>query len=238
MTKSGKIGKLFLIPVPLADGAVQTLSPESVEKAKMLSHFIVEDAKTARRFLKSILHPTPLQEIQIELLNEHSNEEDISNLLKPLMNGIDVGLMSDAGCPAIADPGSVLIDRCHNLKIEVKAFNGPSSILLCLMQSGMNGQQFSFNGYLPRDKNELQKKLKELELLIKKNNQTQLFIETPYRNVQLLSTLVQTLDGKLKLCVAQNLTAENEKVTVCSVNDWKNKLNLLERAPCTFALGQ
>lgn len=199
-------GKLYLIPTPISDSDISWVIPASVRASiQALSCFIVEHPKTARQFLKQIACKTPLQEIQLHILNTHSKPDDLAALLQPLLSGQNVGLLSEAGCPAIADPGSDLVRMAHDKKIPVIPWVGPSSIILALMASGLNGQCFCFNGYLPVEKHARAQQITTLEKRSIQHNQTQIFIETPYRNQGLLEHIVQTCRDDTDLCIAAHL---------------------------------
>lgn len=225
-----KLGTLYLIPSSL--GSATTLShilPENVKKqTAQLNYFIAENAKTARAHLKEVAktHPLlrPLQDIHIAELNVNTRKETLSDLLTPLLQGNDVGLISEAGLPAIADPGANLIEKAHLAGITIKPLVGPSSILLALMGSGLNGQNFAFNGYLPTQKEARKKAIIEKETLSKKYNQTQLFIETPYRNLALLEAFCETCHPNTRLCIATDLTLDSEIIKTQTISQWKEKL--------------
>jgi len=202
--------------------------------ARALRSFIAEDAKSARRFLKAIAHPGPLREIEIHLLNEHTKEKSLEPLLAPLLAGVNCGLMSEAGCPAVADPGAGLVLRAHGAGIRVEPLVGPSSILLALMASGMNGQHFAFHGYLPVEKSERVLKLKALEAQAR--GVTQIFIETPYRNAVLLDALLAHCRGDTLLCIAADLTLPTQYVATYAISKWKKKPPMLDRRPAVFLL--
>lgn len=226
-------GTLFLIPVALGgDDAASQIPSASIDAARRLRTFIAENAKSARRFLRSIAHPGPLQELKIHTLDEHTR--DVAPLLALLLSGEDCGLMSEAGCPAVADPGSALIRRAHEAGIRVVPLVGPSSILLALMASGMNGQRFAFHGYLPVERAERARRLKELEA--RAGNETQIFIETPYRNGALLSALFQNCRGDTLLCIAADLTLPGGFVAARTVAEWEKKPPMLDRRPAVFLL--
>jgi len=196
-------GTLYLIPVGLGgDPAVSLLPPSTVETTRRLRTFVVENARSARGFLKAIAHPGPLQELKLLILDEHTR--DVAPLLAPLLAGEDCGLMSEAGCPAVADPGAALVHQAHEAGIRVAPLVGPSSILLALMASGMNGQRFAFHGYLPVEPAERARAIKALEA--RSGAETQIFIETPYRNSALLSALLEHCRGDTLLCIAADLT--------------------------------
>lgn len=228
---------LFLIP-SLLGNAHADLIPENTKSAvKELKHFIVEDSKEARRFLK-IIHPEiNQQEINVLEFDKHEKNPDWKNFLSPLLAGNDCGLISDCGCPAVADPGSSLIAAAHKEGVKVKPLIGPSSILLALMASGFNGQSFTFHGYLPVEKELLIKKLKQMEQDSRKLNQTQLFIETPYRNQSLLNSLLSTLNSQTYLSISCNLTCEDEWIKTLRISKWKTIRDIpIHKKPCIFLI--
>jgi 16S rRNA (cytidine1402-2'-O)-methyltransferase len=229
--------KLFLIPVPITEENRNNYIPHyNAEIVKSLRHFIVEDAKKARSFLKFYGYPS-INEAQLYLLNEHTSSGSLNELLAPLLKGESVGLMSDAGCPAIADPGSEIVSLAHKKNIEVVPLAGPSSIVLSIMASGFNGQSFSFLGYLPIDKPARQKRLKELENNAIRNSQAQFFIETPYRNDQLFDTLISTLLPDTKLFIGKNIGADNQFLKTKAVFEWKKSGNPgLTKIPVVFGI--
>jgi 16S rRNA (cytidine1402-2'-O)-methyltransferase len=231
-------GKLYLIPSALSDDNTSVLPQSVLDIVTTLDEFIVENEKTARYFLKAIGIRTPLQSLTLYSLNEHTESAKISNLLAPLIAGKNVGLLSEAGAPAVADPGSELVRLAHQKGIEVISLIGPSSIILALMASGLNGQSFAFAGYLPKERNERIKKLKELEKLALSRNQTQIFIETPYRNQHLFEDMLTTLDKKTFICIACNITAKNEFIKTRTVEEWKKKIPDLNKKPTVFLIGK
>jgi 16S rRNA (cytidine1402-2'-O)-methyltransferase len=205
-------GKLFLIPNTLGDSPVNRVIPEYVQDIiRNLDHFIVENTRNARRFIIKCGYNNPIDDIKFFELNKHTQREDIYRFLDACMKGGNMGLISEAGVPAVADPGSEISSLAHEKGIQVIPLTGPSSILLSLMASGMNGQHFLFHGYLPVKQNERVKKLKELESAAIKLNQTQIFIETPYRNDQLLQDILKSLSDSLRLCVACEISLEKGK---------------------------
>ncbi|MDR2837799.1 MAG: SAM-dependent methyltransferase [Azonexus sp.] len=232
-------GQLFLIPVPLgavADPAA-ALHPDVLATIRPLRHFVVEQAKSARAFLKAVGTEQPLQALNLEELNEHTRPGDIERLLTPLRAGHDVGLLSEAGCPAVADPGADLVALAQRENIRVAPLVGPSSLLLALMASGLNGQRFAFQGYLPAKEAERRKALVELENESQKRQQTQLFIETPYRNRVLFESILATCRPTTRLCLATDLTLPGESVRTRSVSQWKKETPPdLERRPTVFLL--
>ncbi|CAG0968835.1 Ribosomal RNA small subunit methyltransferase I [Methylophilaceae bacterium] len=231
-------GTLYLIPVTLGDDHFAGVLPvQVVDVARRLDTFVVENEKSARRFLGSIKTIKPVRELVLLTLNEHTAEKDIPALLEPLLSGKDVGVMSEAGCPGIADPGAKLVALAHRKGIQVKPLVGPSSILLALIASGLDGQRFSFLGYLPAEKSARILKLKEIENRSAKAGETQIFIETPYRNQHLLEDLVVHCHDQTRLCVASNLTLENELIQSRSVAEWrKSTLPNLHKQPTVFLL--
>ena len=232
-----KVGTLFLIPVALGgDDAQSVLAPATTEIARRVNTFIAENAKSARAFLKSIRHPRPVQEIRIHLLDEHTGEREIGPLLALLLAGEDCGLVSEAGCPAVADPGSALVRRAHEAHVPVVPLVGPSSILLALMASGMDGQRFVFHGYLPVDKTERTRKLKALEQ--RAHDETQIFIETPYRNAAMLQSLLEHCQDDTLLCLAADLTLPAGSVTTRAISQWKKKPPALDRRQVVFLLSR
>ena len=233
-------GTLFLIPNTLGshDTRDAVLPAHVQEIAANCSHFVVENAKVARQFLKAIQLVMPLQEIMMRELNINTPESDVAALLKPLLDGADVGLISDAGCPAVADPGARLVAAAHKAGVKVRPLVGPSSILLAMMASGLNGQKFAFQGYLPVDAHARMAAIKKLELESRAAQQTQLFIETPYRNMQMLEALAQHLHPETQLCVAVDLTLDTESIQTMMVADWRNALRQksvdLHKRPALF----
>src|ERR1700743_1792539 len=206
-------GTLYLIPVPLAENAgAKSYTPYLVDTINSIKEYIVENEKTARRCLKEAGLKTPQSELIIHDYGKHNRDTNQNEFFAGLKVGNDVGLMSEAGCPGIADPGADIVNKAHQLGIKVVPLVGPSSILLALMASGFNGQSFTFHGYLPIDKADRSRRIKELENLAVKNNQTQLFIETPFRNNPMLEEILKTCNPQTLLCIACNITAEDELV--------------------------
>jgi 16S rRNA (cytidine1402-2'-O)-methyltransferase len=201
-----------------------------------LDRFVVEHPKTARRHLKQLGVTRPLQEIQLASLNEHTTPAEVSGLLQPLLEGEDIGLMSEAGCPAVADPGAELVRLAHQHGINVMPLAGPSSILLALMASGLNGQSFTFHGYLPVEKAERNKRLKELEAESLRFNRTQIFIETPYRNQRLLDDLLAVCKPNTLVTVAADLTLPSQSIHTRTVAEWKKQSPDLDKRPAIFLL--
>lgn len=216
-----KPGTLYLIPVTLGDNLIdKALPPDVVTLARRLDTFVVENEKTARRFLGAIKTAKPVRELTLLTLNEHTTEKELPALLAPLLAGQDVGLMSEAGCPGIADPGAQLAALAHRKGIRVAPLVGPSSLLLALMASGLDGQRFTFLGYLPSEKAARVQKLREIEQQSRKNRETQIFIETPYRNQHLLQDILANCHAETRLCVASNISLETESIRSQRVADW------------------
>jgi len=233
-----QFGTLYLIPVTLGeDNITQVLPPDVVSIAQGLDNFVVESEKSARHFLSTIKTIKPVRELSLNLLNEHTEHKGVAALLAPLLAGKDLGLMSDAGCPGVADPGAKLIELAHQKGIRVVPFVGPSSILLSLMASGLNGQQFAFLGYLPVDKTQRNQKLKEIEKRSLTHKETQLFIETPYRNQHMLEAIVSICQPNTRLCVACDISLTTELITSKTIATWKKSpLPDLHKRPTIFLL--
>lgn len=228
-------GKLYLIPNIIADGTQNdVILPGVQEIIKGLRYFLAEDARTARRFFGSLKVFTNLEEIHFDQLNKDTPDKDLAELLEPLLRGLDMGIISEAGCPGIADPGALAVAYAHAHHIKVIPLVGPSSLLLALMASGLNGQHFAFHGYLPIDQKEASKAIKEFERESRQRNQTQIFIETPYRNARLLETLLNHLHHETRLCVAVNLTAPDSQIISQSVREWKAAKESLPKEPAVF----
>ncbi len=232
-----KKGKLFLLPTTLTEEAPGPIAPDALAALGRLEFFIVERARTARRYIKSCHPSRDISSLQIAELDKRNPEEGISSMLAPLLEGNDLGVISEAGCPGVADPGALVVAKAHELGIQVVPLVGPSSILLALMASGMNGQSFRFNGYLPAKKPELQTALKKLEQSSSKQKQTEIWIETPYRNIQMLETAMQSLAPNTRFCIAANLTAENETIISKSIKSWKaTDFEHFHKVPAIFLL--
>lgn len=230
-------GKLYLIPTPISQETIAWVMPLAVQQCVAeISHYIVEHPKTARQFLKQINSKYPLQELKMQILNEHTPSKDLLALLDPVLAGHDMGLLSEAGCPAVADPGAGLVRLAHKNNITVVPLVGPSSILLALMASGLNGQHFAFNGYLPIESEARAGKLMELEKLSVSRDQTQIFIEAPYRNQKLLEQLVKVCSDNTDLCIASYLTFSSEMVATKSVKEWRRSLPDINKIPTIFLL--
>lgn len=230
---------LFLIPSTLGAEDVSGFLPEgTLTIIRSLRYFIVEDAKTARAFLKTCNIPTPQAELDIRVLDKHEPHQDLNDLLSGLMNGNDVGVLSEAGCPGVADPGAKIVAEAHRRGYTVKPLTGPSSLLLAIMASGLEGQRFCFHGYLPIDKGERMKKIQRLEEYARGRKETQLFIEAPYRNNQLMTDLLQYLSGETRLCIAADITTADESIRTLKVKDWKKQKPELHKRPVVFLIGE
>ena len=228
---------LYLLPVTLGDTPVDKVLPAyNREVIRGIKHFIVEDVRSARRFLKKVDAEINIDELTFYPLNKHTSAEEVSGYLKPLEEGAPMGVISEAGCPAVADPGADVVAIAQRKNLRVVPSVGPSSILLSVMGSGFNGQSFAFHGYLPIEPGERTKRLKELESRIYTESQTQLFIETPYRNNKMAEEILRTCRPQTKLCIAANLTCDGEYIRTKSVKEWKGKLPDLNKIPCIFLL--
>jgi 16S rRNA (cytidine1402-2'-O)-methyltransferase len=231
-------GTLYLIPVPLGPVSPETcLPPDTLAVVRRLDHFVVERAKTARSHLKAMGHPQPIQSLQIEELNEHTPAAAIPTLLAPLKAGHDVGLLSEAGCPAVADPGAALVMAAHRENIPVVPLIGPSSILLALMASGLGGQRFAFHGYLPAKEPERSQKIRELEKTARRDQATQLFIETPYRSAALLDALASALAPDSFISVGADLSLPSQLIQTRSAKNWRGQADVVKDRLVVFGIG-
>jgi 16S rRNA (cytidine1402-2'-O)-methyltransferase len=231
-------GTLYLIPCTLGNAAAESVLPQHViDVARRLEHFVVEQPKTARQFLSALKPHQPIQSLNFSSLNEHTNPEQLTDLLAPLLAGQDVGIISEAGCPGVADPGADLVRLAHGRNIRVVPLVGPSSILLALMASGLDGQRFAFHGYLPIADIERKSAIKALEEQSCRQSQTQIFIETPYRNEKLFTALMTHCHAQTMLSIATDLTTEHEEITTRSVKQWKTlAVPRLNKRPSIFLL--
>ncbi|HNX11836.1 MAG TPA: SAM-dependent methyltransferase [Paludibacteraceae bacterium] len=228
---------LYLIPTTLGETALDTILPAQNDQIVIsLKYFIVENIRTARRFLKKVNREINIDELTFFELNQHTSPEEISTFLKPMQEGQDMGVISEAGCPAVADPGADVVAIAQQRNYVVKPLVGPSSILLSLMASGFNGQSFTFHGYLPIQQSDRAKMLKKMEVQIYNNNQTQLFIETPYRNMKMLEDILTVCMPDTKLCIAVDITLETEFIKTKTVKEWKSQKPDLNKRPCIFLL--
>lgn len=228
---------LYLLPVTLGDTAIETVLPAYNKEVILgIRHFIVEDIRSARRFLKKVERSIDIDSLTFYPLNKHTSPEAISSYLTPLKEGYSMGVISEAGCPAVADPGADVVAIAQRKGMKIVPLVGPSSIILSVMGSGFNGQSFAFNGYLPIEPAERVKKLKQLEQRIYNEHQTQLFIETPYRNNKMLEDILQNCRPQTKLCIAANITCEGEFIRTKSIKEWKGTSLDLNKIPCIFLL--
>ncbi len=228
-------GKLYLIPTTLGEGDPFDVLPQTVKRVvDQISIYIVENEKTARKFIKSISPEKVQATLSLSALNKHTEIAEHSKMIQPCVEGKNIGLMSEAGCPGIADPGAAIVKLAHEKRIQVIPLVGPSSILLAMMASGMNGQSFAFNGYLPIEKSEKKAALKVFEKLSFDKQQSQLFIETPYRNNKMLEDLMQTLQPSTHLCIASDITLPTEYIKTLRIADWKKEKIDLHNRPTIF----
>ncbi|WP_339609113.1 SAM-dependent methyltransferase [uncultured Planktosalinus sp.] len=235
MTNFPEKGKIYLIPTTLGETNPLEVLPLSVKKIiEQIDYYIVENEKSARGFIKSICPGKSQSKLIISLLNKFTDPIEIPDFLDPCLDGIDVGIISEAGCPGIADPGAEIVKLAHQKKISVVPMVGPSSILLAMMASGMNGQSFAFNGYLPIDKQQRKKEIRRLEKRSFEENQSQLFIETPYRNDAFLGDLIATLHPNTKVCVACDITLATELIQTKTTEEWKKTKVDLHKRPTLF----
>jgi len=231
------IGKLYLIPTTLGESNPDDVLPQTVKRAiEFIDCYIVENEKTARKFIKSISPEKVQSSLVISTLNKHTETSEHNEMIQPCLQGVNVGLMSEAGCPGVADPGAAIVKIAHEKGIQVIPLVGPSSILLAMMGSGMNGQSFAFNGYLPIDKSDKKAALKNFEKLSFDKNQSQLFIETPYRNNKLLEDFLQTLQPNTHLCIATDITLPTEYIKTMKVSEWKKATIDLHNRPTIFII--
>ncbi len=237
MKAATSYGKLYLIPTTLGEMNPEDVLPQTIKRSiDFIDHYIVENEKTARRFIKSVYPEKKQPELKISVLNKHTETSEHHAFIQPLLEGQHIGLMSEAGCPGVADPGAAIVKLAHEKGIQVVPLVGPSSILLAIMASGMNGQSFAFNGYLPIDKSDKKQALKNFEKLSSDKNQSQLFIETPYRNNKLFEDLLQTLQPGTHLCIACDITLPTEFIKTRTVNEWKKNKADLHNRPCIFII--
>ncbi len=232
MTKQGKI---YLIPTVIAEGTQEVVIPSSVKSELVnIQHFLAEDIRTARRYLSSLKIYSSIESLDFKLLNKDTAETELSEMFAPIKVGKNLGVLSESGCPGVADPGAIAVKYAHRNGIKVVPLVGPSSILLSLMASGLNGQQFAFHGYLPIDAKEAILSIKELEKESRTKNQTQIFIETPYRNNQLASNLFKGLHPETLLCIAVDVSGSEESISMYPVKEWKLKPIELPKLPAVF----
>lgn len=229
-------GTLYLIPLPLGGTRLTESIPSGViETIGRLRHFIVEDIRTARRYLRSTDREFPIDDSVFHILNEHTRKEELAHMLDSAMLGVDIGIMSEAGLPGIADPGALIVEMAHKRGISVKPLTGPSSILLALISSGLNGQNFCFHGYLPVKPPERENKIREIESR-SKTGEAQIFIETPYRNMKLIDDLLKICMGSTRLCIASGITTDAEFILTLTINEWKSRVPDINKVPAVFVL--
>ncbi|MDT0607251.1 SAM-dependent methyltransferase [Croceitalea rosinachiae] len=232
---SKKKGKLYLIPTPLGDNAPLEVLPISVKSAiENIDHYIAENEKSARRFIKKINASKSQPNLHFQHLNKFTEQSEVPSYLNPCLEGFNVGLLSEAGCPGIADPGADVVLIAHQKKIQIVPLVGPSSIVLAMMSSGMNGQSFAFNGYLPIDSSKRKSAVKKFEKISREHNQSQIFIETPYRNDKLLDELKKTLQSNTLLCIAYDITLPTEFIVSKTIGEWRETNIDLHKKPCIF----
>jgi 16S rRNA (cytidine1402-2'-O)-methyltransferase len=233
-----KTGKLYLIPVPISENVKlsETLLAKDLAVVENLENFVSETPKIARAFLKDIPLNKEIQEIKISELNKNTKSEELEPLLEPLFQGKNLGLISDAGAPSIADPGHRLVRVAQKRGVQCIPLVGPSSVFLALMASGLNGQSFAFYGYLPKEKGRKRKKIKTLERIAQNTRQTQIFMETPYKNQNMLEDILDVCEEETLLCIAQQVMGENEYIVTKSIKEWKRENKVLEKNPCLFLI--
>lgn len=236
-TEINKKGKLYLIPTPLGENEPLEVLPISIKRAiENIDYYIVENEKTARKSIKKISSGKSQPSLHIEILNKYTESQSIPGFLRPCLEGHDIGILSEAGCPGIADPGAEVVKIAHEKGIQVVPLVGPSSIFLALMASGMNGQSFAFKGYLPIDSAERKKAIKQMEKISLDQKQSQICIETPYRNDKLLEEMLKTLSKQTLLCVACDITLPTEYIATKTVSDWKKTPVNLHKRPTIFII--
>ncbi|MFT5890370.1 MAG: 16S rRNA (cytidine1402-2'-O)-methyltransferase [Dokdonia sp.] len=237
MTEPQALGKLYLIPTTLGETSALEVIPLSVKKViELVDHYIVENEKTARRSIKAISPGKSQPKLQIKLLNKYTDELELPSYLDPCFEGISVGLLSEAGVPGVADPGADVVKIAHQKGIQVVPLVGPSSILMAMMSSGMNGQNFAFNGYLPIEQKQRKMELKRLEKLSYDTGQSQLFIETPYRNDKMLQDIVNSVHKETLVCVACDITLPSEYILTKTASFWKENMPELHKRPAIFII--
>ncbi len=232
-----KLGVLYLIPAPLADEtALEVMNDTVKESIKHCDLFLVENVRSARRYISSLRLGLTIESLQFELLNKRTTDKELSVLMKPLLQGKNIGIISEAGCPGIADPGTNAVEWAHNKKVTVAPLVGPSSILMALIASGLNGQKFAFHGYLPIQIPDLIKKIKYLEQESFNNKMAMIFMETPFRNEKLLRVLTESCGAETRLCVAVNITGKDQNIRTESITWWKKNPPSIHKIPTVFVL--
>jgi 16S rRNA (cytidine1402-2'-O)-methyltransferase len=233
-----KKGTLYLIPTTLGPGPVEAVIPAGVlDISRRLVKFIAENERTARRYLKAAGTNIPLDDLQFGILNKHTRPEEIPTLCEPLLNGFDMGLISEAGLPGIADPGAAVVAWCHRNGVHAVPGTGPSSIVLALIASGFNGQEFTFRGYLPIERRERQQALRQMEREVANSGPSQIFMETPFRNEKLLEQILENCNSTTELCIACDISLENAFIRTAAVAHWKKQKPNLRKRPCIFIIG-
>ena len=228
---------LYLLPVTLGDTPIANVLPAYNKEVILgIKHFIVEDVRSARRFLKKVEQSINIDELTFYPLNKHTSHDDIAGYLKPLEEGHSMGVISEAGCPAVADPGADVVAIAQRRNLKVVPMVGPSSIILSVMGSGFNGQSFAFHGYLPIEAGDRMKRLKELEQRVYNESETQIFIETPYRNEKMMEDVMKACRPQTKLCIAANITCEGEYIKTKTLKEWKGHFPVLGKVPCIFLI--
>jgi len=233
-----KTGRLYLIPVPISQNLKlsETLLTKDLKVVENLENFVSETPKTARTFLKDIHLNKPIQDINITELNKNTKDDQLESLLNPIFDGKDLGLISDAGAPSIADPGHRLVRVAQAKGVKCIPLVGPSSVFLALMASGLNGQSFAFYGYLPKEKGLKRKKIKTLERVARNTKQTQIFMETPYKNQNMLEDILDVCEDGTLLCIAQEVMGDSEYIVTKSIEEWEKERKILEKKPCLFLI--
>jgi 16S rRNA (cytidine1402-2'-O)-methyltransferase len=228
-------GKLFLFPTTLSDDTQDQVLPAGVrESIKNVEYFLCENVRTSRRFISSLKVHAAIEALRFEVLNKDTTAGQLPELLRPVMDGLDAGILSESGCPGIADPGAMAVAYAHENGIRVIPLVGPSSILMALMASGLNGQHFAFHGYLPIEGKEALQAIRNLERESRERKQTQIFIETPFRNNALMGHLLKSLRNDTRLCVAANITAKDEWISCLTVEQWKLQAPHFDKIPAVF----
>ncbi|MGZ9676553.1 SAM-dependent methyltransferase [Flavobacterium sp. GNP001] len=237
MQSTNTFGKLYLIPTTMGDCDPMDVLPQTIKRSiELIDHYIVENDKTARKSIRLVVPEKKQSELKLFVLNKHTETKEHLDFIKPLLAGENMGLMSEAGCPGVADPGAVIVKLAHDRGIQVIPLVGPSSILLAMMASGMNGQSFTFHGYLPIEKDEKKASFKTLERVSFEKNQSQIFIETPYRNNKLLEDLIQVLHPETLLCIATDITLPTEYIRTKKIAAWKKESIDLHKRPTIFII--